>query len=259
MTTSEPTCPNLHPVAVGSSFCPTCGLPTIGGAAPSAWAPPAGNTWVGHRHPLRWILGGIGVLILVIVIAVAASGGKKSANAMSSSTTGAGTGRSAASAAAPLETSPEVPTPTPSPIETTETLGIGQPAQLTENGTPRVDIVITKVSQHASYPGPFSADTPDVAGDVFIQAFVTYTAHSSGVTYGGLGFDFFVDNSAQNNNPFVVNGPQPELVAGTLPAGHKVSGWIVAEVLATGKVVMSYNANTYPDGTPIFQVVIRSK
>jgi hypothetical protein len=112
------------------------------------------------------------------------------------------------------------------------------------------------VSQHSRYSDGYLADTP-APGDVYIQALVSYQALQNGVDYNGLDFDVYANSTAANNSPFVTTGPAPTLVSGTLTKGLRARGWVVYEVPLQGRVVMSYNSYTNPDGSPIFQVVIR--
>ena len=90
------------------------------------------------------------------------------------------------------------------------------------------------------------------------QAKITCTALQDGVDYNQFDWQVFANGEAVDNFAFVTNGPEPQLSSGTLPKGRKASGWVVYEVPAKGKVLLSYSSNIFLDEAPVFEVVLRS-
>ncbi len=129
---------------------------------------------------------------------------------------------------------------------------------ITQDGSEWAEFVVTEVREVPEFVDPegFFNDTPETAGNVFIAANVTYTAIEDGVDYNPFDFQVFVDDQAVDTTAFVINGPKPELSSGTLPAGRSASGWIVYEVPAEGKVLLSYT-DLFGGGAPVFEVVLR--
>lgn len=153
------------------------------------------------------------------------------------------------------------PTDTPDPTDTPEPVTAeykpGDVITITTNGDPWAEIVISKVKVVAKYDGPYNLDDVPAKGNVYIQAFVTYTALDNGVDYNPFDWQVFVGGEAADNT-YVSNGPTPTLDSGTLPKGRKASGWVVHEVAAKGEVRMSYGG-TFSNEAPVFEVIIRAK
>jgi|BarGraIncu00421A_1022006.scaffolds.fasta_scaffold40476_1 hypothetical protein len=163
------------------------------------------------------------------------------------------------------EPTPEVtpePTPVPTPAGPTQ-YKPGEVITLTKDGSDWAQIIVSKVSQVTSYKGDYGyVDKPEVAGNVFIQAFLTYTALQDGVSYNQFDWQVFADGEAVKTITFLFNGPEPGIAYGTLPKGRKASGWVVYEVPAKGQIILSYVVNMLsvsPNEAPIFEVVLRSK
>jgi hypothetical protein len=144
-------------------------------------------------------------------------------------------------------------TPDPGAGGETQTYQVGEVIDLESDGAPWAKITVTKPSIHKSY-GLY--DQPQVKGNVFIQAFVTYKAVASGVTYNPFDWQVFAGDEAAET-AFAVEGPKPQLSSGTLSKGRTATGWVLYEVPAKGKVVMSYGGGF--GGVPVFEVVIRAK
>ncbi len=103
----------------------------------------------------------------------------------------------------------------------------------------------------------FYNDTPNTAGYVYLAARVRYEAIANGVDYNAFDFQVFVDGRAVDGYAFAINGPQPDLGSGTLPAGRVAEGWLLYEVPPTGQVLLSYTGNIFLDEEPVFEVVLR--
>src|SRR5690242_4616323 len=169
---------------------------------------------------------------------------------------------------APVDVTPE-PTDDSSVDESTEPEATAEPdgpvqykpgekISVTQNDEPWADIVVSKVKQVKSYKGTYFSDTPK-KGNVFIQAYVTYTAMTDGVNYNPFDWQVFVNGTAVENYTILANGPNPELRSGTLPKGRKAAGYVVYEVPARGKVLMSYGGSAFSNEGPVFEVLIRGK
>ena len=159
------------------------------------------------------------------------------------------------------EPTPEVtpePTPVPTPAGPTQ-YKPGEVITLTKDGSDWTQVMVSKVSQVTSYKGDYYVDKPKVAGNVFIQAFLTYTALQDGVSYNPFDWQVFADGEAVKTMTFLLNGPEPGIASGTLPKGRKASGWVVYEVPAKGQILLSYAGNMFSNEAPIFEVVLRSK
>jgi hypothetical protein len=132
----------------------------------------------------------------------------------------------------------------------------GQTISIECDGDPCLDVVVLKAAFAARYKDPqgYSDDKPDHKGDVFVAVQVRYTATGSNADYNMFDWGLYVDDEQVQNTATVLNGPSPELSANDLPNGKKVTGWIVWEVPAKGRIVLSYE----PGGNgSIFEVVIR--
>lgn len=112
-----------------------------------------------------------------------------------------------------------------------------------------------KVAFAKSYRDPdhFLDDLPGTKGDVFLAYHVVYKATGPNADYNELDWAVYAGDIAVNINTFVEHGPKPELVAGDLPQGKSVSGWIVQEVPAKGRLLVAYQ----PTGNDIFEVLVR--
>jgi hypothetical protein len=165
-----------------------------------------------------------------------------------------------ASTAAPTATASPTPRPTPRPTPTPEpTPSLYKPGdviEVTSNGDPWANITISKVHQVRKYDGAYNFDDVPTKGNVYLETFVAYEALDDGVNYGSFDWQVFADGTAVDSYTFVSNGPEPTLGSGSLPKGRKASGYIVYEVPATGKILMSYGG-TYGEA-PVFEVVLRA-
>lgn len=158
------------------------------------------------------------------------------------------------------EDTPEVVeevTPEPTPVaEGPKTFKPGDPITITSDDEDWATVVVSQVKQVKSYKGEYSTDKPK-KGRIFIQAKVTYTALADGVDYNPYDWQVFVDGEAVDSSTFVLNGPET-LDSGTLPKGRKASGWLVYEIPAKGKVLLSYGG-TFSNEAPVFEVQLRAK
>ena len=130
---------------------------------------------------------------------------------------------------------------------------------MNEFGTAVLEITIAQVSEAEFYADPdgYFGDVPE-PGNVYLQAFAVYEALADGASFNQFDWQVFVDGVALNStSAFVLNGPEPELGSGTLPAGRRAEGWLVFEVPAAGEVVLSYEQNFIGGGAPPFELVLR--
>ena len=141
----------------------------------------------------------------------------------------------------------------------------GTPADVYDADGPLARITVDRVREVAGYPGATPA-----RGKVFVEAFVTYAAlrpatskHINGapdwqIRFGG---DARVTPDAGFLSPpySIEGGPEPALRSCLeclhAPGAEPFSGWLVAEVPATGEVMLSFTRGL--DGSPIFEVVLR--
>jgi hypothetical protein len=149
--------------------------------------------------------------------------------------------------------------PTPEPTPQSSTFAVGDVITITQDGEDWADFTVVEVNEATEFVDPdgFYNDEPQTAGYVFLSAKVRYEAIASGVDYNPFDFQIFVDGQAVDNLAFALNGPQPELSSGTLPAGRTAEGWLLYEVPPTGEVLLSYSGNVFLDEEPIFEVVLR--
>jgi hypothetical protein len=166
--------------------------------------------------------------------------------------------QAAVTQAAPTQAVPtEAPTPVVTPAPTgPATYKVGDTVTVTQNGSDWAKITISDVKTVASYKAQYYTDTPKTAGDVFIQAKVTYAALQDGVTYNPFDWQVFCAGTAVDTFTIVINGPTPVLHSGTLPNARNASGYVVYEVPAKGEVRMSYGGTF--GGVPVFEVIIRA-
>lgn len=151
---------------------------------------------------------------------------------------------------------PEPAAATPAEESGTKTVEPGESVTVTNNGDDWARITVDEVKTKKSY-GQY--DVPQVKGNVFVQAKVTYEALADGVDYNPFDWAVFVDGNAVDNYAFVSDGPKPDLNSGTLPKGRKASGYVVYEVAPKGEVLMSYQGSMFSDQPPIFEVVLRGE
>ena len=145
----------------------------------------------------------------------------------------------------------EVVSPTGPP-----TYQIGETVPVVRDGW-GLKITISDVTTAKSYKGSYLTEVPEVAGDVFIAAKVTYEATTDGADYSSADWDAYCAGVAVDGQSFVAFGPKPDLASGSLISGRKAVGYVVYEVPATGEVRMSYKAVIFDD-TPTFEVIIRA-
>lgn len=190
-----------------------------------------------------------------IVAAVLVAGcSSSSANTTSNGT--AASNPATTPTAQPTATPQPTPTPTPEPTGP-KTFAVGYGVTVQSSGVDEVRIKISDVSIHKTYGSGYLVDKPRQAGNVFIQAKVTYESLKDGASYNQFDWQVFCAGQAIDNWAFVTAGPQPDLGSGTLPKGRTASGWVVYEVPAAGEVRMSYKGNMFLDDAPVFEVVIR--
>jgi hypothetical protein len=148
--------------------------------------------------------------------------------------------------------------PTPTVASTGPvTYQIGQTATSDRDGQ-KVKITVSDVAVAATYTGTDGyVDKPQVAGNVFISAKVTYEALTDGVTYSTADWDVFNDGVAVTGYTIVLGGPKPLLSSGSLTTGRKAIGYVIYEVPPKGEVRLSYKAVVF-DTTPTFEFVIRA-
>jgi hypothetical protein len=134
----------------------------------------------------------------------------------------------------------------------------GETVTVQRDGAPYLEIVVSRVSQHASYTSGYLEDRPH-QGNVYIQAFVTYRALVDGATYNPFDWQVFCNETAVDQFTALLAGPEPVLSSGTLPKGRKAEGWLVYEVPVKGRCVLSYGANPFADQAAVFEVLLRAK
>jgi hypothetical protein len=152
------------------------------------------------------------------------------------------------------------PAPTATPTETPpQTYKPGQAAVIQVTGADYAKITIAKPSFVAAYKGQFNTDRPKTAGDVFVQAWVTYEALATdGIDYNFGDWETYADGANVTDQAFLINGPQPIFKSGHLPTGRTVSFWIVSEVPAKGEVLLSYAPPQFGfGGNPIAEWKVR--
>jgi hypothetical protein len=154
-----------------------------------------------------------------------------------------------------------VPEPTVEPsasTPTTLTYAVGDVINITQDSDPWAEFTVLEVKQKFVDPAGYFNDKPQTKGYVFLTADVRYDALTDGVDYNPFDFQIFVDGLAVETFAYASNGPKPELSSGTLPSGRSAQGWLLYEVPATGKVLLSYGANMFTSGPPVFEVVLRA-
>ena len=156
------------------------------------------------------------------------------------------------SSAAPLDNSSTAPADNGPSTEK-----VGDVVTITCNGTDCETVEIDKIQTAKFYRDPqgYLNDTPQTKGDVFMAFHVIYKAIGPDADYNPFDWAVYVNDTVDQTTSFVEHGPKPELESGNLPNGKTASGWIVQEIPASGRVVISYQ----PGQTDIFEVVARSK
>jgi hypothetical protein len=161
--------------------------------------------------------------------------------------------------ATPRPTPDATPDPTPVPTPVSNTFAVGDVITITQDGDAWADFTVVEVNQAAEFVDPdgYFNDTPSTDGYVYLSALVRYEAVASGVDYNPFDFQVFVDGQAVDGYAFAINGPEPDLGSGTLPAGRVAEGWLLYEVPPTGQVLLSYSGNIFLDEEPVFEVILR--
>lgn len=159
---------------------------------------------------------------------------------------------------APVEpdpTSTPEPTPEPTPAGPAQFVP-GDVIEVTQRDQPWASIIVSDVKTARRFEGGYFDDVP-AKGNVYLSARITYEAITDGVDYNPFDWQVFVDDVAIQNYTFVSNGPTPPLSSGTLPKGRKATGFVVFELPAKGRVLLSYGANMFSNDPPVFEVVLR--
>jgi len=145
--------------------------------------------------------------------------------------------------------------PTPEPAGP-KRFAVGDTATVTSGGEDWAEIIVGQANEVPRYEGEFGDDVP-ARGNVYIEAFVRYTALQNGVDYNQFDWQVFAGGLAVDDMTFVSNGPEPALSSGSLPKGRRAEGWLVYEVPAKGEVLLSYGG-AFTNDEPIFEVVLRA-
>lgn len=132
---------------------------------------------------------------------------------------------------------------------------IGELVAVTCGGAPCLTVSVAMAVFAKAYWDPHRMldDQPEVKGDVFAAVQVAYQATGPNANYSPSDWVAFANGIRADIPTTVLQGPKPELGAGTLAQGGSVSGWIYQEVPATGRIVVVYE----PGGSVAFEVVIR--
>ncbi len=188
----------------------------------------------------------------LVLVAMAAAMAAVVACSPPAPTTPAASPSTAPATLSPVSQSPAAsvsPTPVPSPPLAVK----GQAMTVNCANDPCLSIMVVKWVVAATYKGSRPAfDDKPAKGNVFVAIDVRYTATAAGASFSST--DWAVDIGGQASaQAYPINGPKPELTNGQLAEGKKVEGWIVFEVPAQGRVVLSYPALQAPE----FQVILR--
>lgn len=204
-------------------------------------------------HGLLWLGAAIAALLVVGAIAAALGDNPRSVGSLgatSSQTASAGPTATARPTIRPT------PRPTPQPPSGPTVYQVGDVVTVTADGSELVNITLSQVSFHSSYPGAYYSDEP-AAGNVYVQVWVTYDALADGVHYSSTDWAFFNNDIASGDSTYASNGPEPTLSYGELPNGRRAEGWVIAEVPVSGRLVMSYSG-LFSNDAPIFEVELRA-
>lgn len=151
---------------------------------------------------------------------------------------------------------PQTPMPTLMPAYAGPmTVPLGQTITVSRGGTAWANLTVSDVKVVASYPGTDSTDRPKTAGDVFIQAKVTYEALTDEVEVNEYDWKVYYSGRLITAFAYVLNGPEPAFHTCLLGNGVSDSDYAVLEVPATGEIRMAWFGIV--NATPWFEVVIR--
>jgi hypothetical protein len=140
----------------------------------------------------------------------------------------------------------------------------GQTLTITQGGSEILAIIVSKVQFVSSYPDrsayPCCPDVPD-PGNVYVQAFVQYTALGSGASYNLFDWQVYAgDQQLGNASAYTSNGPKPQLSSGDLPKGRKASGWLIYQVPKRGRITLAYLPPfAFSNTEPIGEYLLRAK
>jgi hypothetical protein len=167
---------------------------------------------------------------------------------------------SATASASPTEE--PTPTPEPTPVGTAQKRP-GETLTITQGDTEILAIVVSRVQFVSSYPDrsayPCCPDVPD-PGNVYVQAFIQYTALGSGASYNPFDWQVYAgDRQLGNASAFTSNGPKPELSSGELPKGRKATGWLIYQVPKAGRITLAYLPAFASNTEPIAEYLLRAK
>ncbi len=221
--------------------------PGWGAPVPPNWGAPVPPKKKGHGGLIAFII--VLVIFLLGSLGLAAGGGKTGASGSPSTPNGTQQTQGQATQALTAATPTVAPT---GPV----TYQIGQTATSDRDGQ-KVKITVSDVAVVATYTSNGYVDKPQVAGNVFISAKITYEALTDGVTYSTADWDVFNDGVAVTGYTIVLGGPKPLLGSGSLTTGRKAIGYVIYEVPPKGEVRLSYKAVIF-DTTPTFEFVIRA-
>ena len=119
-------------------------------------------------------------------------------------------------------------------------------------------VTVSEPGFYESYADPdgFFDDEPRQEGYVYLQVFVEYEALADSASFNTFDWQVFADGRLLDSFAYAVNGPQPDLGSGRLPAGRTASGWLLYEVPPQGEIVLAYAPNF--DGPPVFEIQLRA-
>jgi hypothetical protein len=132
---------------------------------------------------------------------------------------------------------------------------LGDNVSITCGGSDCLDVTVDKAQFATHYVDPqhYLDDIPQTKGDVFLAFHVIEKATGPNATYSLGDWAVYNDNALSDTISIASHGPKPALLAGALPVGKSVSGWIIEEVPAKGQVVIAYQ----PLGNEVFEISVR--
>jgi len=140
---------------------------------------------------------------------------------------------------------------------TPATYEVGQTITVKKDGADWATVTVSDVKVSPSFDrGDGSFEMPTETGLVFVSAKVDYVAIAGGVEADAFSWSFFTGSTA-GHQAVVLYGPKPELDDVTLSATQKASGYVVAEVPATGVVTAEFRFADWDDA-PVFKMVLRA-
>ena len=143
------------------------------------------------------------------------------------------------------------------PAATPATYKIGDTITVKKDGADWAKITLSDVKVSPSFDlGDGNLEKPTEDGLVFVTAKVDYEAIADSVDASYFSWSFF-DNGTAAHHAVVTQGPKPELDEVVLKATQKVSGYLIAEVPATGEVRTAFRFNDWDDNA-IFEIVLRA-